>query len=71
MGEILKLPRLYNKPSSKISGIRILTEEGFKKIYPLYLRRKNGESVSEEAHAATFNIVYFYSLIEHLGDEDK
>jgi hypothetical protein len=61
---------VHNKPSSKISGTRILTEDGFKKVYPLYLRRKNGESVTEEAQAATFHIVYFYSLIKHLGDDD-
>jgi hypothetical protein len=65
--EIEVSPSVHHKPSSKISGIRILTENDFKKIYPIYLRREKGESVSDEAQAATFNIVYFYSLIKHLG----
>ncbi len=56
-----------HQPSSKITMERKLTQKNFRKVYPLYLRRINGESVSAEATAATVNQVYYYSLIKHLG----
>lgn len=50
-------------PSSTISTTRKLDFTGFKKIYPIHLRREKGESVSQEATAATVNQVYWYSII--------
>lgn len=55
-----------NEPSSKISTKRRLDLDNFKKVYPLSIRRKLGESVSSEATEATRNQVYYFSLIEHL-----
>lgn len=58
---------LINSPSSKISSIRKLTYKDFEKIYPIFLRREKGESVSKEATNSTRNQVYYFSLIKHLG----
>lgn len=55
-----------NKPSSKLSLRRMLEYRTFEKIYPLYIRRENGEQVSAEANVITVNQVYYYSLIHHL-----
>lgn len=55
-----------NEPSSKISTKRRLDFGDFKKVYPLAIRRKLGESVSAEVTAATRNQVYYFALIEHL-----
>ena len=55
-----------NQPSSKISTPRKLTYENFKDVYPLYIRRANGESVSAEVTQATRNQVYYFALIEHI-----
>lgn len=54
-------------PSCEISSPRRLTLTNFKDIYPLYLRRINGERVSAEVTAKTLNQVYYFSLIKHLG----
>jgi hypothetical protein len=54
-----------HQPSSKLSMQRILKYSTFEKVYPLYLRRENGESVSSEVTAITVNQVYFFSLIKH------
>ncbi|MCW2279234.1 hypothetical protein [Heliophilum fasciatum] len=58
-----------HKPSCKIAKPRRLTYEEFQKVYPLYLRRENGEKVSAEVISVTFNQVYYFSLIKHLGQE--
>lgn len=52
-------------PSRRISGARILTFTEFERIYPIYLKRENGERVSAEATRASVNQVYWYSLIKH------
>lgn len=57
---------LINTPSSKISTTRKLTYKNFQIVYPLYLRRENGEKVSVEVTKATVNQVYYFSLIKHL-----
>lgn len=57
---------MINTPSSKISLTRKLTYRNFEKVYPLYLRRENGEKISEEVTKATVNQVYYFSLIKHL-----
>ncbi len=53
-----------NYPSSKISTRRILDYNGFKKIHPIYVRRKRGENVSSEASAITMNQSYWYPVIK-------
>lgn len=58
-----------HKPSSKLSGVRTLTYRNFEKVYPLYLKRENGESVSAEVTAITVNQVYYFSLIKHFLGE--
>ena len=50
----------HHRPSSKISVPRKLHYKTFEKIYPIYLRRENGEQVSSEAAAVTVNQVYYY-----------
>ena len=54
-----------HKPSSKIKGQRNLTYDEFERMYPIYLRRLAGKSVSAEAQQASYNQVYWYSLIKH------
>lgn len=58
-----------NKPSSSLKYRRVLTYDNFKDIYPIHIRRENGEKVSKEATDATRNQVYYFSLINHLGAE--
>ena len=61
---------LDHKPSSKLSAERKLNYSNFKKVYPLYLRRENGESVSSEITAVTVNQVYYFSLIKHFASDN-
>lgn len=56
-----------NKPSSQLSMQRRLEYKTFEKVYPLYLKRENGEKISYEVTAITVvNQVYYFSLIKHL-----
>jgi hypothetical protein len=57
---------IKNKPSSSLTAVRVLTYETFKKVYPLYLKREKGESVSAEVTKITVNQVYYFSVIKHL-----
>lgn len=57
---------LQNGPSCSLKMQRILDHSTFQKIYPLYLKRENGEQVSQEATSITVNSGYYYSLIKHL-----
>lgn len=50
-------------------GRRKLTFKDFQKIYPIYLKRESGQSVSKEAIAATVNQVYFYPIIKNILKE--
>ncbi len=54
-----------HQPASSLRGVRKLDFKEFEKIFPLYLRREQGDSVSAEASQSTFNQVYWYSLIYH------
>lgn len=58
---------LINKPSSRLSMERKLTYKTFQKVYPFYLKRKQGESVSVEVTRLTVDQVYYYSLMHHLS----
>lgn len=58
-----------HSPSSKLSSQRKLNYKTFQKVYPLYLRREKGESVSKEVTSITVNQVYYFSLIKHLAND--
>lgn len=60
-----------NTPSSKISSVRTLDFDSFEKIYPIHLRREEGENVSQEATATTRNQVYWYSIISFCLEEKE
>ena len=51
--------------SSSISVPRRLNFSEFEAIYPIHLRRENGERVSQEATDTTRNQVYWYSIIHN------
>jgi hypothetical protein len=55
-----------NKPSSSFTIPRYLKYKTFEKVYPIYLRREQGEKVSKEVTKITVNSVYYYSLIKNL-----
>ncbi len=59
-----------NKPSSRLSMERKLNYKIFKKVYPFYLKREQGEAVSLEVTKITVDQVYYFSLIQHLGGEE-
>ncbi|MCL2469404.1 MAG: Swt1 family HEPN domain-containing protein [Alphaproteobacteria bacterium] len=54
-----------HKPSSSLSKPRPLNYNEFEKMYPIYLRRKAGHSVSAEATAASQNQVYWYAIMDY------
>lgn len=54
-----------HKPSSKITSIRVLKLDNFLKVYPLAIKREQGESVSSEVTKTTVNQVYYFSLIKN------
>lgn len=55
-----------NLPSVKIKKRSPLTIHEFKEIYPIYLKREKGESVSKEAREITYNSVYYYGIIKYI-----
>jgi len=59
-----------NQPSSKLSMTRKLTYKIFQKVYPLYLKREQGESVSIEVTRLTVDQVYYFSLMYHLSKKE-
>lgn len=70
-GDVILINKaINNRPSSNLKMPRKLTYKTFQKVFPLYLRRERGESVSAEAKAITVNQVYYYSLIKHLCNEE-
>lgn len=56
-----------HQPSSKISVPRNLSSSKCNKMYSIYLRRKSGESVSQEATSTTLNQVYWYGVFAEMG----
>ena len=56
-----------NINSSKLKTNRLLNFNELPEIFKLYLRRKQGESVSREATALTVNQVYWYGIFSELG----
>ena len=55
------------QPRSVISTPRFLKPDEYEKMYNLYLRRKKGENVSQEATATTVNQVYWYGIFADMG----
>jgi hypothetical protein len=55
------------KPSSKLSQTRNLHKHEFVAMYEIYLRRKRGEMVSQEATKITRNQVCIYAIFCHCG----
>lgn len=62
---------IQHKPSSKLSIERKLTYKTFEKVYPLYLKREKGESISAEVTSITVNQVYYFSVIKYLCNYDS
>ena len=58
-----------NEPSSNLSKRRMLASgfEKFEIMLDIYLRRKHGEEVSQEATAITVNQVYWYGILADMG----
>ncbi|NLX74709.1 MAG: hypothetical protein GXZ13_02500 [Synergistaceae bacterium] len=52
-------------PPSSLTADRYLNYSQFLKIYPIYLRRKKGEAVSQEAIKASSNSVYWYGIMNY------
>lgn len=66
-GKVIILKETHNKkPSSKFKNNRFLKRSDFDLIYPIYIRRKAGEKVSNESKIS-FNRVYIYSILYHCG----
>lgn len=55
------------EPSSRIKADTKITKMDLKKIYPLYLKRQNGEKVSQEALRISRVQVYCYAIFNHYG----
>ena len=56
-----------HKLSSNITGNRVLDIANAEKMIDLYLRRKRGEAVFEEALNSTRNQVYWFGILKDLG----
>ena len=54
-------------PICSISKPRILFEKEIEDIYELYIRRKQGHTVSNQAAEITMNQVYWYGIFSDMG----
>lgn len=50
---------------------RKLTYNIFQKVYPRYLKYKEGQNASKKVIAVTHDQVYFFSLTKHLFNESN
>lgn len=66
--DIYILPAKNNSPASKIKPYTRIPKNDFVKLLPIYLRRKRGEKVSEEAKKITRFQVYIYSIFNKYGE---
>lgn len=57
----------HHQESSKLSWPVRLQSEKFEEMLHIYLRRKNGVPVSQEATAATRQQVYWYGIFADMG----
>lgn len=64
-GDIYVDSAIEHNPSCSIAIRRKLQQKEFELIYKIYLRRENGEQVSQEATEVTRNQVYWYSIIKN------
>jgi len=62
---------LHNKPSCSISVERSLTFRDFEKVFPYFLQRKRGDSVSKLVTSRSYHQSYIYALISHFVSFDK
>ncbi len=68
--KIFVYPAEKHSPSSKIKKISI-SKDTLSKMYPIYIRRRNGEQVSYEAQNTCFVQVYCYGIFEFLGSNNE
>lgn len=61
-------PSKTKLPTSSVKKHTQITKASLEKMYPLYLRRKNGEKVSKEAKKLSFVQVYCYAIFENYGE---
>ncbi len=54
-------------PSSNLAVPRKISRNEFVRMYPIHIRRENGEQVSQEAQRAGHNQVYIYSIFRYCG----
>ena len=54
-------------PKCSISKPRVLHKKEIEDIYKLYIQRKQGHSVSNQAAEITMNQVYWYGIFNDLG----
>lgn len=57
----------FHTESSRVSNPIKLQEKHFEDMLSLYRRRKNGESISQEAKNVSFQQVYWYGIFADLG----
>ena len=58
-------PATEHTPASKAQPHKLITKIDLERMFPLYVRRKNGEQVSQEALQAAYVIVYCYAIFEN------
>ena len=63
--QIFVSPATEHTPASKAQPHKLITKTALERMFPLYVRRKNGEQVSQEALQAAYVIVYCYAIFEN------
>ena len=58
-------PATEHTPASRVRPYTRITKTALERMFPLYVRRKNGEQVSQEALQAAYVIVYCYAIFEN------
>ena len=66
-GRVIVADAKEKTPRCSISKPRVLPENEIVEIYDLYLKRKQGHPVSEQAGAVTMNQVYWYGIFNDMG----
>ena len=56
-----------HEPKCSISNPRVLPEKEIDEIFELYIKRKQGHSVSKQATEITRNQVYWYGIFDDMG----
>lgn len=63
--QIYVSPATEHTPASEAQARKPITKTDLEQMFPLYVRRKNGEQVSQEALQASRVIVYCYAIFEN------